>query len=96
MDSSSKKSRRREADLMPELVWSPTYVGVAAVFLWVSKSGETLFLIPILLFCIYVLESVYRRVFGEKRHKFSFLVTTFVIQCIAWGLVIYFGMFLKT
>jgi hypothetical protein len=96
MNPSSKKNKRRAADLMPELVWLPTYVGLLVVFLWVSKSGETLFLIPILFLCIYILENIYKCIFGEKRRDFLFLVATFIIQCIAWILVVYFGIFPKT
>ena len=93
MSCSEGRKKKWVDDLMPEIVWTPTYLGILLTFIWVFESGKTLLAIPILIFCSLILECVYRFFFGEKRHSFSFLVVTFVIQCIAWGLIIRFGIF---
>ena len=89
----SKEKKKMTDVSMPDIVWVPTYLGMILMFIWKFESGETLIMIPILMFCSFIFELIYRAVFGEKRHSFSCLVMVFVSQCIIWGLIFYFGVF---
>jgi hypothetical protein len=71
-----------------ELVWLPSYAGVA--YIAIGASGTTgLVVFLSLLLCRVFLEVLYRIVFGKQRHDLAIGVTAFAAQCVVWGAVWY-------
>jgi hypothetical protein len=85
-----KERKKLIDDLMPETVWLPTILGLLLIGFWKFDSSVfSAFIVLItVIFCRFVLERIFRVVFGEMCHNFSFYVIIFVTQCVIWFLII--------
>ena len=77
--------------LVNDFVWTPSYIGVATLCLGLYQ-GELVTLLIIILALMatrFVLEFIYRLIFGARRLQLSTGIITFVCQIVTWVGIIY-------
>ena len=72
-----------------EAIWLPTYLGVSAVVLGTINSSAiaAVFLLVAPIGSRFVLEFIYRVVFGDARLQWRIGIAAFVTQLVIWGLL---------
>jgi vacuolar-type H+-ATPase subunit I/STV1 len=67
-----------------QLVWLPSYVGIALLMIGVT-GGTGLVVLGAILAGGAALEFIYRVAFGARRRELGIGTITFALQCVVWG-----------